>query len=55
MEDDGTITRQVKLLRKVIEESSDKLRALGKEREKRKRKVALHEAYPSPLKKPAGE
>ena len=49
-EQDGTITRQVRRLRRIIEESADKLRALGKEREKRKEKLALEQVYPRRLK-----
>ena len=54
MEGEGTITRQVRILRRRIEESNDRLRALAKERETRKRKLALDRAYPSRIKRKKG-
>ena len=47
---DGEITREIRILRQIIDESTDRLRALGKERESRRRQVALGEAYPRRIK-----
>ena len=54
-ESDDTITRQVRRLCKIIADSADKLRALGEERERRKRPLALDEVYPSPFKTKGGQ
>lgn len=47
---EGTITSAVRVLRQIIEDSNEKLRVLAEQREKRRRKLALDKAYPSPLK-----
>lgn len=47
---EGTITSAVRALRLVISESNEKLRSLAVERERRRRRLALDEAYPSRLK-----
>jgi len=51
MEDDGTITRQIRMLRQVIEASQEKLRELGTRRRKKSPELAIDQAYPSGVKK----
>ena len=43
---EGEITQEIRILRQIIDDSTERLRALGKERELRRRQVALEEAYP---------
>ena len=51
MDGDGTITRQVRMLRQVIERSQEKLRELGTKRKKKSPKLAIDRAYPCGAKK----